>query len=138
MASTNKLTSTPAADNSESRARLRDAVLIPLLLTNVAVLAYGNSLAGDFVFDDEHDIIDNERLRDIWTCWLPTPGVWRPVTSLSLALNQAASKSPLWFHAVNVVIHLTAALILYGIVRRTLLLPLFGREPRASAECARG
>lgn len=118
--------STSDATNEEAssvgRAWLRDTLLLPLLIANIAVLAYGNSLGGDFVFDDEHDIVENERIRDPWTAWKPTGGVWRPVVWVSFAVNHAISRTPVWFHAVNLVIHLLAALTLYGIVRRTLLL----------------
>lgn len=111
-----------ASDAPPGRSWLRDSVLLPLLIANVAVLAYGNSLGGDFVFDDEHDILDNTRIRDVWTAWQPTGGVWRPVVLVSFAANYALGRSPVWFHAVNLVIHVLAALTLYDIVRRTLLL----------------
>ena len=45
----------------------------------------------------------------------------RPVLNLSLALNYAASGYGAWsYHALNLAIHLAAALVLFGIVRRTL------------------
>ena len=48
----------------------------------------------------------------------------RPLLNLSLALNYAAGGLDIrGFHAANLAIHLAAALLLFGILRRTLLLP---------------
>src|SRR5262245_11969626 len=110
----------PAPATCPPRTAQRDGLLFPLIIANVGVLAFGNSLAGEFVFDDQYDIVKNEQVSQLWGSWLPIGGVWRPITSFSFALNYAASKNPLWFHAVNVAIHILAALTLYGIVRRTL------------------
>lgn len=130
MAKKRKAESKPASGVTAAQ---RDALLLPLLIANVGVLAFGNSLAGDFVFDDENDIVKNQRMSELWTSWLPTAGVWRPVTTFSFALNYALSKEPLGFHAVNMVIHILAALTLYGIVRRTLLLDGFKSRFATSA-----
>ena len=48
----------------------------------------------------------------------------RPVVNLSLAINYAISGQAVWsYHVLNLLAHLSAALLLFGIVRRTLLLP---------------
>jgi protein O-mannosyl-transferase len=45
----------------------------------------------------------------------------RPIVSLTLALNFAVGGLRVWgYHAVNVALHLMCALLLFGIVRRTL------------------
>ena len=86
------------------------------------VLAYANSLPGDFLFDDRPGIVGNVRLRRLW----PLDGLLadsaRPAVDLSFALNYAAGQLHSWgYHLVNGLIHLAAALTLYGLVRRTLL-----------------
>src|SRR5581483_6673180 len=53
-------------------------------------------------------------------------GPYRPVVLLSFALNHGVWGNAVWsYHAVNLAVHLIAALALYGIVRRTLLLEPF-------------
>ncbi len=48
----------------------------------------------------------------------------RPVVNLSLALNHAGGGlDPRGYHAVNLILHIVSALALFGVVRRTLLLP---------------
>ena len=48
-------------------------------------------------------------------------GTGRPVVVLTLALNYAVSGLNPWsYHVLNLVIHASAALVLFGIVRRTL------------------
>jgi hypothetical protein len=50
----------------------------------------------------------------------------RPLLSLTFALNHAfLGPAPRGYHLVNLVIHLIAGLLLFGIVRRTLDLPRF-------------
>lgn len=126
----------PAAVVPEAGIAVRYGALVPLLIVNVGVLVYGNSLAGDFVFDDEHDIVENERIQNLWTSWLPTGDVWRPVTVFSFAVNAALSKDALGFHAVNALIHILAALTLYGIVRRTLLLDQVAKRHTVTPQAA--
>ena len=90
--------------------------------------AYAGSFSGAFQFDDIPAILDNPTVRRLWPPGVPfsPPGgaltvSGRPVLNFSLALNYAASGYGAWsYHALNLAIHLAAALILFGIVRRTL------------------
>jgi tetratricopeptide (TPR) repeat protein len=90
-------------------------------------LAYSNSLGGPFIFDDVASIPENASIRHVWPLSGPLhpPGFGatvdsRPVLNLTLALNFAISGLDVdSYHLVNLVIHLLAALTLYGIVRRT-------------------
>jgi tetratricopeptide (TPR) repeat protein len=95
-----------------------------------AVAAYHNSFSGAFVFDDQNWIVDNPTIRRLWPLgpWLcPPPALvvgGRPVVSLTLALNYAWGGTHVWgYHAVNLAIHILAALALLGLLRRTLRLP---------------
>ena len=48
----------------------------------------------------------------------------RPLLNLTLAINYATSGYEVWsYHATNLLIHLAAALLLLGILRRTFRLP---------------
>jgi tetratricopeptide (TPR) repeat protein len=107
--------------------------------------AYHNSLHGPFVFDDVPAISENPSIRSlsaIGDVLAPPRGtvtaMGRPVLNLSLALNYAmGGLEPAGYHVANLLIHLAAGLALFGIVRRTLLLPSmaprFGQEALALA-----
>ncbi len=100
------------------------------LIAALAVAAYANSFSGDFVLDDEVWILANPSIRQlspIGDVLSPAnAGVvgGRPIVSLSLAINYASGGTNVWgYHAVNLAIHVLVAWTLFGVVRRTLLLP---------------
>lgn len=110
---------------------LRTRVLVLLLL---GVAAYWNGLSAPFILDDDTSIVTNESIE---TLALPgplltpseTPVARRPLVNLSFAVTYAlGERRVFWYHAGNLLIHLLAALALFGVVRRTLQLPLL-REP---------
>jgi len=120
----------------------RGAVALACAALVVAVLAaYANSLRGPFVYDDRDAIIENPTLRHLWPISdvLAPPGAGvtvsgRPVLNLSLALNFAAGGLDVrGYHAVNLLIHVLACLTLFGLVRRTLLLPALRERLGAAA-----
>jgi Flp pilus assembly protein TadD len=105
---------------------------IPLLVVAAGLLAYYNSFTGPFVFDDGLSIRDNRTIRHLWPIWqtLSLPRIrgttveGRPLVNLSFAINYALGGYHVWgYHALNLAIHILAALTLLGIVRRTLLQP---------------
>ena len=94
------------------------------------IAAYGNSFHGPFIFDDKPSIVENPSIRHLWSGQVLTAPqeamtvVGRPVLNLSLAINYALGGLNVeGYHAVNLAIHILAALALFGLVRRTLLLP---------------
>ena len=94
------------------------------------VLAYSNSLHGQFVFDDEPSISKNRSIRSLWPIrpLLRPPAAstqaGRPVVNISLAVNYALGGLDVrGYHALNLGVHILAGLALFGAVRRTLLLP---------------
>ena len=102
--------------------------LLALALILVSGLwAYHNSFTGAFVFDDGIGIVENPHVRRLWPLSealkaLPnsTPD-GRPVVALSLAVNYALGGLDVrGYHVFNFVVHILAALALYGVVRRTL------------------
>lgn len=96
-----------------------------LLLVLAAFAAYGNSFHGPFIFDDVPSITDNPTIRSLGSAWQPPTdagitAAGRPLLNVSFALNYALSGDAVWsYHALNLLIHLGAALLLYGLVRRT-------------------
>lgn len=93
------------------------------LLAAAAAAAYSDSLRGPFVFDDIGSILENPTLRHFGSSLVPPPALTvsgRPLLNLSLALNHAVSGTEVWsYHALNLLIHICAGLVLFGIVRRT-------------------
>jgi protein O-mannosyl-transferase len=96
----------------------------------VATLTYWNSLSAPFVGDDRLSVLENQQIRNLWPLGpvlipgreLPTAG--RPLVNLSLAINYAIGGLDVrGYHVWNVAVHVGCALILFGIVRRTLELP---------------
>ncbi len=102
------------------------------MLVAAVLAAYANSLRCPFVFDDYSDIVDNSSIRRLWplgdVLLVRSKGsVWprsRPVVNLTFALDYAVGGlNARSFHGTNLVIHILAGLALFGVVRRTLLLP---------------
>ncbi|MGB7217759.1 MAG: tetratricopeptide repeat protein [Vicinamibacterales bacterium] len=99
-------------------------------LVLACVGAYWNSLGGPFVWNDQAWIVDNQTIRQLWPfadlLWPArgTPEAGHPIVNLSFALNYAVGGTDvIGYHLVNLVIHLLSALVLFGIVRRTLKHP---------------
>jgi protein O-mannosyl-transferase len=110
------------------------AWLVPLLLVLAGGLAYLNTLPNGFVFDDDPWIVNNERIRDLSNLGDILTATNRPVMDLSFALNYAVGGTdPVGYHLANMAIHILAALVLYGLARRTLSLPVFGERVRGGA-----
>ena len=111
---------------------------VALGLALLTALAYLDSFAGLYLFDDGGAIIDNPTIRHFSTALAPipngTPVSGRPLVNLTFALNYAISALAVWsYHSLNLAIHLLAALALFGLVRRTLLLPDIDPRFRAAA-----
>ncbi|HTB80372.1 MAG TPA: tetratricopeptide repeat protein [Opitutaceae bacterium] len=95
-----------------------------------ALAAYHNSFSVPFLYDDIPTITDNPSIRHLWPIWpvlSPPPDTTatsRPLVNLALAVNYASGGTAVWgYHALNLAIHILAGLALFGVVRRTLLLP---------------
>ena len=114
------------------------------LLVVAVSLAYANSFHGPFIFDDVPSIVENQSIRHLGSARvlaappeaLTTTG--RPVVNLSLAINFAVGGLAVeGYHAVNLALHILASLVLFALVRRTLLLPtLSARFGVAATELA--
>ncbi len=101
------------------------------LIVLATAIAFSSSFAGCFVFDDSIAIVENPTIRQLWPLWPtlypPRQGetvTGRPLLNLSLAINFAISGYQVWsYHATNLAIHILGALLLFGVLRRTFLLP---------------
>lgn len=112
----------------------RWARFMPLAIIAGAVLAYSNSFSGQFIFDDSVVIVNNPRIYFLWPPWKAVLQHTRPLADISFAINYAIKQFNVAdYHLVNLLIHLAAGLFLYGVVRRTLLLPRWkGRHMEAA------
>ncbi|MEE8168928.1 MAG: tetratricopeptide repeat protein [Phycisphaerae bacterium] len=106
------------------------AAIAAVLLISAGAAVYANSFSGVFLFDDEPAILKNPHIRsltplgDALIAPENTTVSGRPLVSLSLAINYALGGLNVWgYHALNLAVHLLAGLVLFGVVRRTLLSP---------------
>ena len=114
--------------------------LAAVLIALSALAVYSNSFQGDFVFDDISWIVINPTIHQLWPLGevlFPANKDFasgRPVLNLTLAIDYAISgTNVLGYHVVNLAIHILAGLLLFGIVRRTLVMPVLGGRFAAAA-----
>jgi protein O-mannosyl-transferase len=123
----------------------RPWIVATVLALSIGIV-YGRALNVPFIYDDHATIIENKSITNLRPLLgtsaepgplspppdLPTSG--RPLVNLSFAINYAfGGLNPLGYHLVNIVIHFLASLLIWAIVRRTLVLPYFGDRFAASA-----
>ena len=97
-----------------------------LVLLAVAVAVYLPSLRNGFAYDDHVVIRLNERLHDLALAhrifadayWPdPTLGLYRPLASLTFAIDWAIGNGgALWFHIMNVVWNAAATLLVFALL----------------------
>lgn len=114
----------PASD------RAINPIIAVVFLFAAVWLAYANSFPGAFFFDDEAAVVENTSIRSLhaWrdVLWPPIEaGIGgRPFANITFALNYAfAGNNPAPYHATNLLIHIGSAIVLFALVRFTLLLP---------------
>ena len=112
-------------------------IVIPV----AALLAYSNSFHAPFIFDDAPVIEENLSIRSLWPPWGVLRPAWgnilagRPLFNLTLAANFALDGlNATGYHVVNLLIHVAAALLLFGVIRRTLACPVMRRAFGEDAE----
>jgi tetratricopeptide (TPR) repeat protein len=118
------------------------AKLAPWILLVCGSLVYANTFAVPFLFDDLPTIVDNQDIRRFWPVWhlfvysgetdIGVSG--RPIANVSFALSYAlGGLNVAGYHAFNLVVHVGAGLLLFGLVRRTLRSPRFAGRFESSA-----
>ena len=110
------------------------------LLAAAIAVAYHGTLHVPFLLDDQLSITGNSSIRRLWPLGpvLSPPveaGVGgRPLINVSFALNYAVGGlSVVGYHLTNLLIHLAASLVLFGVVRRTLGSPTLSARFGAAA-----
>ncbi|MGA3008002.1 MAG: tetratricopeptide repeat protein, partial [Opitutaceae bacterium] len=120
------------------------------LIVLAVLAAYHNSFSGPFVFDDTDSITKNPTISHLWPIWqaltpphkvLSDSGLsvaGRPIVNLSLAVNYAVGGLAVQgYHGLNLAVHILASLVLFGVVRRTLLRQGYGGRSLVSRLVAR-
>jgi protein O-mannosyl-transferase len=106
-------------------------------LAIAASIAFSTSFKGVFVFDDEGVIVNSNAIKSLWPIWkFFARNNPRPIVDLTLAFNYAIGglkSPPIGYHVVNLTIHVLAALFLFDIISRTLLLILNAANLHRSA-----
>jgi len=105
---------------------LRTAICLSILVV-AGVLVYANGLDAPFFMDDASGIVENRDIRNfsdplrLFGSATPISG-GRPVAAFTFAINYAIHKLEVrGYHIFNLGVHVLAAVVLFGVVRRTLL-----------------
>jgi tetratricopeptide (TPR) repeat protein len=113
-----------------------------IILIVAISLAYANSIESSWHFDDNGNIIDNEKLhvnslswdelsQSIYSPLSEKKKIARPIPMLSFALNYYYNGlDPVGFHIVNIIIHIITALIVYLVLIHTLRIIEFTEKIR--------
>lgn len=100
----------------------RTAVLI---LVMIGLAVYANGLSGAFVLDDLSFVNEAVLGGTSWN-WLvaetESPIKGRPLVGLTFVLNYAlGGEDVAGYHLVNIAVHLACAVVLFGVIRQTLI-----------------
>ena len=124
------------------------------MLAVAVAVAFSPALRAPFIYDDLESIAGNVTIRRLWPLTVPLTSpadvatTGRPVANLSLALNYAANavagvdqapgasdpNQTTGYHFANLLLHLLAGALLFGVVRRTMQAPRLGERWRAIAD----
>jgi tetratricopeptide (TPR) repeat protein len=118
------------AESNEVRQKTSLGRLAPWLLAGVITAAYAGTFGNAFIFDDWEVInwVAKAKLNLHFLC------ATRLLANLTFKLNYlVAGLNTADYHAVNIIIHVIAAVTLYGIVRLALCLPPFTDRYKAVA-----
>jgi tetratricopeptide (TPR) repeat protein len=120
------------------------------VLAIAVITAFAPALRAPFLFDDVDAIPRNPTIENVFPLSVslsPPPRTavaGRPIVNLSLAIDRAindalgigvdTSDAPIAFHAMNIVLHLLCGMLLFGVIRRTAMLPSLGEWANGLAE----
>ncbi len=102
-------------------------LVVAVVIVVFGCCIYANSFDAPFVLDGRSEIENNTAIRRVWPPWGWLTYNVRPLAYFTFALDYELygfgdEKSGPWgFHLTNLLIHLVAALLLFGVMRRTLL-----------------
>jgi tetratricopeptide (TPR) repeat protein len=128
-----------------SNANLRATICAAIGLSALVVV-YGRAAHAPFVHDDNISVLNNPSILRLWPLFgtesfrgplnPPRDAVTsgRPLVNLSFAVNYYfGGYDTTGYHIVNLILHTLSSLVLYGIVRRALLLECFRGRFMAAA-----
>ncbi|MFH0803932.1 MAG: tetratricopeptide repeat protein [Candidatus Tagabacteria bacterium] len=105
----------------------REKLIFLAVCLGLVLLIYGQTIFGDFVFDDrgivEHQFLlsDLKNFHRILTYpyWTEEVGLYRPVTLISYGLNFAVlGKDPAGFHFVNLILYAISGFLIFLLVKK--------------------
>jgi tetratricopeptide (TPR) repeat protein len=112
--------------------------LAPCILILAIALAYHNTLAVPYLFDDVPAIAENPTIASVWRSLIPPAGSGstvsgRPLLNFSFAISQSLGGGSLAVHhLVNIAIHGANACLLFALLLRTLQLPSLSKTAQRS------
>jgi tetratricopeptide (TPR) repeat protein len=96
------------------------------IITITALLIYSNTFSAPFHFDDEPNIIENNKIKDLSNFWPPSGT--RYIGFLSFALNHHLGGLEVFgYHLVNIAVHITNGFFLWWLVLLTFKTPVMER-----------
>ncbi|GFT01141.1 protein O-mannosyl-transferase TMTC4 [Nephila pilipes] len=113
----------------------------------ISIICYGNSINGEFVFDDSEAVINNSDLKpetplsnifknDFWGTKLThnsSHKSYRPLTVLTFRLNYfVTGLHPFSFHLVNILLHGTVSTLVFRVMSSLLHKILENEAPKAA------
>jgi len=125
----------PAARAGGQAARVAPFAAVVAVVA-VGILAFSSTLQAGFVFDDTPHIVDSNLVREPASFLPGRPGYLaqpnRALGNLTFALNrQWIGPDPSGFHAVNVLVHVLAALLVLALARVSFRTPRLSRSALA-------
>jgi tetratricopeptide (TPR) repeat protein len=107
-------------------------------------LIYSHTLEAPFYFDDGASIQSNRHIRlsqltvkDMFRSGVKSPCSNRPIANMSFALNYYFHQYDVaGYHAVNIVIHVVTAILLYLFIRTTFMIPWLSARHKPQASIA--
>lgn len=104
----------------------RIQLLLLIAVVSLGMAIYVRAFHDPLIFDDLDAIKNNPSVHRLWPLAIPlrppddSPLAVRPLVNLSLAVNYAIHQTrPAGYRAVNLALHLAAALLLFGVIRRS-------------------
>ncbi len=111
-------------------------IILSLLILAVAgSLAYRNAFSGPFIFDDLTQIVQNPKIFSWQWPWTFIENNRRPFLYTSLAFNYHFDGfNSFGYHVFNIRVHILASMMMFLLVRKTLLLPIINQDLRREAD----
>jgi hypothetical protein len=98
-----------------------------LIVAVLALLVYSNTFTVPFHYDDKLNIVDTARVKDLHTFWPPSGMRWSGY--LTFALNyHFGGLDTTGYHAVNLLVHILNAFLVYWLVLLTFRTPYYAQE----------